>query len=66
MTPAADVSSSTIEQRDVVISIEGASKAFSDGEVVAFENFNLDVLRARGSVHRGAFGMWQDHLAEMY
>ena len=43
MTPAAEARSSTMEQRDVVISIEGASKAFSDGEVVAFEDFNLDV-----------------------
>ena len=32
------------EQRDVVISIEDASKAFSDGEVIAFENFNLEVF----------------------
>jgi NitT/TauT family transport system ATP-binding protein len=30
-------------ERDVVISIQGASKVFSDGEVVAFEDFNLDV-----------------------
>jgi NitT/TauT family transport system ATP-binding protein len=31
-------------ERDVVISIQGASKVFSDGEVVAFEDFNLDVF----------------------
>jgi NitT/TauT family transport system ATP-binding protein len=30
--------------RDIVISIRGASKIFSDGEVVAFEDFNLDVF----------------------
>jgi len=42
MTSAAEVRSSA--QSDVVISIDGASKVFSDGEVVAFEDFNLDVF----------------------
>jgi NitT/TauT family transport system ATP-binding protein len=42
MTSAAEARSST--ERDVVISIQGASKVFSDGEVVAFEDFTLDVF----------------------
>jgi NitT/TauT family transport system ATP-binding protein len=42
MTSAAEARSSTAS--DVVISIQEASKAFSDGEVVAFEDFNLDVF----------------------
>jgi NitT/TauT family transport system ATP-binding protein len=38
------VESRSEAERDAVISIRGASKAFSDGEVVAFEDFNLDVF----------------------
>ena len=44
MKPGVDMPSSMTEQRDVVISIEGASKVFADGEVVAFEDFTLDVF----------------------
>jgi NitT/TauT family transport system ATP-binding protein len=44
MNPPASAPSSLTEQREVMISIEGASKVFSDGEVVAFEKFDLDVF----------------------
>lgn len=39
-----DVALHHAQQRDVVISIQGATKTFDEGEVVAFENFNLEVL----------------------
>jgi NitT/TauT family transport system ATP-binding protein len=43
MKPPTGAPSSTTDQREVVISIEGAAKVFSDGEVVAFEEFDLEV-----------------------
>jgi NitT/TauT family transport system ATP-binding protein len=44
MSQQPDLRERVTSQREVVISIRGASKAFDEGEVVAFDNLNLDVF----------------------